>query len=63
VSILQRATGASRKEVQEILKQAGNKVPVALVMFEANVTRADAERALKSTGGNVRRAIAQAKHA
>ncbi len=63
VGILQRATGVTRAQAQRVLKQAGNRVPVALVMLEAQASRANAERALKSTGGNVRRAIARAKHA
>ena len=61
VGILQRATGVTRAQAQKILKHAGNRVPVALVMLEAQASRADAERALRSAGGHVRRAIAQAK--
>ena len=61
VSILQRATGVSRAVAQKILKQAANEVPVALVMLEGKTSRAQAERALKSAGGHVRHAIAQAK--
>ena len=60
VSILRHATGVDRKEAQRILKQAGNKVPVALVMLEAKASRTDAERALNESGGDVRRAIVQA---
>lgn len=61
VSILQRAAGVSRGVAQRVLKQAGNKVPVALVMLEAKASRAVAERALKSVSGHVRRAIAKAR--
>jgi N-acetylmuramic acid 6-phosphate etherase len=60
-AILQRATGLSRKQVLRTLKQSRNKVPVALVMLEANVSRTQAEAALKASGGNVRSAIAHAR--
>jgi len=60
VGILQRATGCRRGVVKKILRQAGNKLPVALVMLDANASRREAERALKSAGGNVRQAIVTA---
>jgi N-acetylmuramic acid 6-phosphate etherase len=59
VTILQRAAAVSSDTARHCLKAAGNRVPVALVMLEAGVTRVQAERALKSARGNVRRAIAR----
>ena len=61
IAILQRATGIQRPAAENALKAAANSVPVALVMIEARVDRADAVRALKATGGHVRRAIAAAR--
>ena len=61
VSILQQAAGVSARLPRKALKAAGNSVPVALVMLQAEVDRREAERALKSAGGHVRRAIAAAR--
>jgi NACalpha-BTF3-like transcription factor len=43
-----------------MLRTAGS-VPAALVMFHAEVSRADAARALRAAKGNVRAAIAAAR--
>lgn len=61
VSILQKAAQISATEARQSLKAAGNSVPAALVMLQAGVERKQAERAVKSAGGNVRRAIAVAR--
>jgi len=61
VNILQRAAGFSQEAARQALKNAGNSVPVALVMLQAQVSRAEAQRALKSVAGHVRRAIAAAR--
>jgi len=63
LGIISNITGENRTAAEGILKAAGS-VPVAIVMHQAAVTRSQAERALQSTGGNVRRAIAlsQAGH-
>ena len=61
VTILQRSTGLSRTVAERALKAAGNSVPVALVMLQANVDRREAERVLKSAEGHVRHAIAGAR--
>ena len=61
VSILQRATGVGREDAVKALKASGNRVPVALVMQQAGASILQAEKALKSTGGHVRKAIAAAK--
>ncbi len=59
VGILQKAANVSRQDALVALKKAGNRVPVALVMLQAKVSRAEAERALKTAKGNVRTAIRQ----
>jgi N-acetylmuramic acid 6-phosphate etherase len=61
VAILQRAAGVSPDDAVQALKAAGNSVPVALVMLRVKVGRRQAERALRSAGGNVRQAIASAR--
>jgi len=61
VSILQQAAGVSSETASKTLRAAGNSVPVALVMLQAEVDRRDAERALKLAKGHVRRAIAGAR--
>ncbi len=61
VNILQQAADVSAEIAARALRLAGNSVPVALVMLQAEVDRREAERALKSAGGHVRRAIAAAR--
>ena len=61
VSILQQAAGVSSDVASKALRSAGNSVPVALVMLQAEVSRQEAERALKLASGHVRRAIAGAR--
>jgi N-acetylmuramic acid 6-phosphate etherase len=61
VSILQQASGVGSEAARKALRAAGNSVPVALVMLQAQVERKEAERTLKSAGGHVRRAIAAAR--
>jgi N-acetylmuramic acid 6-phosphate etherase len=61
LTILRRAAGINREVAEQALKASRNNVPVALVMLEADVSRAKAARALKSTHGHVRQAIAAAK--
>jgi N-acetylmuramic acid 6-phosphate etherase len=58
ITILQRASGTTREVAQKALKAAGNNVPLALVMLQADVSRLLAARALRSASGNVRQAIA-----
>lgn len=57
IGILERAAGVERKVAQASLKKAGNRVPVALVMLLAGVSREEAAERLKKMRGNVRRAI------
>jgi N-acetylmuramic acid 6-phosphate etherase len=61
VTILRRSAGVSRKIAEQALKAAGNSVPVALVMLQAEVDRREAERALKLASGHVRHAITAAR--
>jgi len=61
VSILQQAAGVSADTASKALRAAGNSVPVALVMLQAEVDRREAERGLKLAKGHVRRAIAAAR--
>ena len=58
LSILQRAAGISREDAVKALKAAGNRLPVALIMQQADVSKAEAEKALTLTGRHVRKAIA-----
>jgi N-acetylmuramic acid 6-phosphate etherase len=60
VTILQKATGVGRPAAAKLLRAAGS-VPAALVMFHADVSRADAARALRAAKGNVRAAIGAAR--
>jgi N-acetylmuramic acid 6-phosphate etherase len=61
LTILQQAAGVNRQSAEQALEAAGKEVPVALVMLQADVTRAQAAQALKSTQGHVRQAIAAAR--
>jgi N-acetylmuramic acid 6-phosphate etherase len=61
VTILQSAANLDRAHSRRALKAAGNDVPIALVMLKAGVPRAQAARALKTTAGHVRKAIALAQ--
>jgi N-acetylmuramic acid 6-phosphate etherase len=61
VSILRQATRVNEDIARQSLRAAGNSVPVGLVMLQAQVDRKDAERALKSAGGHVRKAIMLAR--
>jgi N-acetylmuramic acid 6-phosphate etherase len=64
VTILQWAADIDRGSARKALHEAGNDVPVALVMQKAGVRRAAAVKALKTTAGHVRKAIdlAQRNH-
>jgi N-acetylmuramic acid 6-phosphate etherase len=61
VRILQLTTGMGRKTAQKALRQAKNSIPLALVMSQAEVSRVEAQRALKAANGHVRHAIATAR--
>jgi N-acetylmuramic acid 6-phosphate etherase len=57
VGILQKITGMSREATSRLLKQSGKRIPTALVMSSSRGSRVQAEKALKITHGNVRKAI------
>jgi len=61
VGILEEAAGLKRAAARKFLAAAGGRVPLALVMAKAGVSRARAAVALKGSRGQVRRAIALAK--
>ena len=61
VGILEDAAGLERAAARKLLAAAGGRVPLALVMAKAEVSRARAAAALKESRGQVRRAIALAK--
>ena len=61
VGILEEGAGLDRAAAGKLLAAAGGRVPLALVMSKAGVSRARAAAALKESRGQVRRAIALAK--
>jgi N-acetylmuramic acid 6-phosphate etherase len=61
VGILEEAAGLDHAAARELLATARGRVPVALVMSMAQVSRAQAVDALERSQGQVRRAIALAK--
>jgi N-acetylmuramic acid 6-phosphate etherase len=61
ITILQKATGVDRKAAARMLRFSGNNVPIGIVMFHADVSSADAARALRASKNNVRAAIAAAR--
>jgi N-acetylmuramic acid 6-phosphate etherase len=61
VGILEEGAGLDRAAAGKLLAAAGGRVPLALVMAMAEVSRARAAAALKESRGQMRRAIALAK--
>jgi N-acetylmuramic acid 6-phosphate etherase len=61
VIILEKATGKDYASARKLLAAAGGRVPVALVMAKARVSRARAMKALEKFEGRVRQAITAAK--
>ena len=57
VSMVGDVAGVDREVAARVLKSAGMKVPIALVMLKANVSKTEATRRLKSSGGIVRHAL------
>ena len=57
VGILEKAAGLDHRAARKLLAAAGGRVPVALVMAKAGVSRARAVAALGRSQGQVRRAI------
>ena len=58
VGILEEVAGLNRAAARKCLAAAGRRVPIALVMAKAGVSRARAAAALEKSAGQVRRAIA-----
>jgi N-acetylmuramic acid 6-phosphate etherase len=61
IGILHLATGVTRETATAIIKDAGHRLPVGLVMLEARTNRSAATKALKAARGDVGRAIAIAR--
>jgi N-acetylmuramic acid 6-phosphate etherase len=65
-SIVEQALGIDQDHARILLRRAANKVPVAIVMAIAGVSKAKAEAALADSRGHVRKAItiasSKAKH-
>lgn len=57
IAIVQTLAQVDCATAEKTLEQAGMRLPVALVMLKAQVTKAEAARRLKKTKGNVREAI------
>ena len=57
IAILESLAKVDREVAVATLEKAGMKLPVALVMLQARVTRAEAASRLKRSKGNVRKAI------
>jgi N-acetylmuramic acid 6-phosphate etherase len=62
LGILEEITGLDRAAAGQLMTKAGGRIPVALVMVKAKVSRAKAEAALRSVEGQLRRAIALASN-
>ena len=60
ITVLEQAAKVDRQTAENALKLAGNSVPVALIMLKTRIGRLEAQRALKSSHGHVRQAIARA---
>jgi N-acetylmuramic acid 6-phosphate etherase len=58
IRIVRQVAGISDEQAARALAQAGESVPVALVMLKGNLTKGDASRRLRAAGGSVRKAIA-----
>jgi len=57
IGILQKATGAERDAAASRLKEAGDNVPLALIMLRTGISKSEAEKRLRMANGNVRHAI------
>jgi len=59
VGILQEAVGVDRKTAERALRDAGNQVPIAMIMLRHEIGHAAAIRRLRSAKGNVRKALSR----
>ncbi|MGA2353804.1 MAG: N-acetylmuramic acid 6-phosphate etherase [Terriglobales bacterium] len=62
VGILEKAAGLDRRNARRLLDTAGGRLPVAMVMAKAGVSRTQAVAAIQEARGQVRKAIAIAKN-
>jgi len=60
--ILEAAAGVNARAAEHALRQGGHDLPVALVMLKTGAGSAQAKRSLRSTGGNIRRAVGMGKN-
>jgi N-acetylmuramic acid 6-phosphate etherase len=58
IGIVQQIMEMDRESAIDALKASDGSVPVALVMLQAGVTKTEADKRLKKSKGNVRKAIA-----
>jgi N-acetylmuramic acid 6-phosphate etherase len=61
INILEQTTNLTRGQATKLLNNAGNSVPIALIMAKTGATRTAALAALKKSKGQVRKAIDAAK--
>jgi N-acetylmuramic acid 6-phosphate etherase len=57
ISILEGAAAVDQARARRALRLAGNRVPIALIMVQAEVSRGEAESYLRAAKGHVRKAI------
>jgi N-acetylmuramic acid 6-phosphate etherase len=57
VRILREATGASLSRAERALRQAGHKLPVALVMLRLDISAKEARRRLRRAGGHISKVL------
>ncbi|HLH09251.1 MAG TPA: N-acetylmuramic acid 6-phosphate etherase [Terriglobales bacterium] len=57
ITIVEKVTGVNHEKAAHALKTASGRIPVALVMLKTSASKAEAERALNASGGQVRKAI------
>ena len=55
--VIRQATGASPDRAAALLEESGRVVRVAIVMERRGVSREEAERLLRQTGGRIREAL------
>jgi N-acetylmuramic acid 6-phosphate etherase len=63
ITILSKAAEVDRDRARSALDKADGSVPLALIMLKASVTRSEAQRMLKGSGGNVRKALEASRSA
>ena len=59
IGVLQEASGVDRNTAERALKAAGNQVPIAMIMLQRKLSRADAQKLLAKANGHVRKALSR----